>query len=293
MEKKNIFLILLVLGTAFWGISFSVTKLGIGHHSYSTFLFYRFLAATVVLSLIFVRYVKKTTWRAVKTGAGLAVPLVFGIFLQTLGIKHTSASQCAFIAGTCVVIVPVLKLVLFRVAVPAKIWLAASVALTGLFVISIRHDFTVSMGDLYTLTGSFGFAIYLIQVEKKTVDSNLIYTIVPMFATCTLLTLIIALSDKGADWMPESSAYWWGIAFCALFSTAYMYTVSNISQRFISAERVAIIYLFEPVFGAIAAYCILGESLSFRLLLGGSMIFAATLISEIKFSKKAFLAKFS
>lgn len=287
MEKKNILLLLLVLGTAFWGISFSITKLAIGHYSSSTFLFYRFLAATIVLSLIFAGYLKKTSWNAVKTGVSLAFPLVFGIYLQTLGIKHTSASQCAFIAGMCVVIIPLLKLIFFRAAVPAKIWLAAMVALTGLFVISIRENFTVSLGDLYTLSGSFGFAVYLIQVEKKASESNLIYTIVPMFAACTVLTLMIALADSGANWIPDNSAFWWGIAFCALFSTAYMYTISNMSQRFISAERIAIIYLFEPVFGAIAAYYILGESLSYRLLLGGSLIFAATLISELKFNTKA------
>lgn len=290
MEKKNILLFLLVLGTAFWGISFSVTKLAIGHDSSSTFLFYRFLAATVVLSLVFARYVKKTNWHAIKTGVSLAFPLVFGIYLQTLGIRHTSASQCAFIAGMCVVIIPVLKLIFFRATVPAKIWLAAMVALTGLFVISIRDNFTVSIGDLYTLTGSFGFAVYLIQVERKAMERNLIYTIVPMFAACTFLTLMIAIADSGADWMPEHPAFWQGIVFCALFSTAYMYTVSNISQRYISAERVAIIYLFEPVFGAIAAYYILDESLSYRLLLGGSLIFAATLISELKFNKKALSA---
>jgi drug/metabolite transporter (DMT)-like permease len=60
-----------------------------------------------------------------------------------------------------------------------------------------------------------------------------------------------------------------------------MYTISNISQRYLSAERVAVIYLFEPIFGAIAAFFILGENLSLRLLLGGSLIFAATLISEV------------
>lgn len=282
MDKKNILLFLLILGTAFWGISFSVTKLAIGQHSSSTFLFYRFFTATVVLAVIFARHLKTTSWQSVLTGAGLAIPLMFGIYLQTLGIKYTSASQCAFIAGTCVIIIPVLKLLLFRTSVPVKIWIAALVALGGLFVISIKDNFTISAGDLYTLAGSFGFALYLIRVEKRSAQGNLIYTIVPMFATCTLLSCVVALTDTNAQWMPADNAFWQGVVFCALFSTAYMYTISNISQRYISAERVAIIYLFEPVFGAIAASFILDESLSYRLLLGGSLIFMATLISELK-----------
>lgn len=262
-----------------------MTKLAVGQNSSSTFLFYRFFAATFVLAIIFHRQLKNLDWKSSITGAGLAIPLVFGIYMQTLGIQYSSASQCAFIAGTCVVIIPVLKLLLFRSSVPSKIWLAAFVALAGLFVISINDDFTIGRGDLFTLIGAFGFAVYLIQVERHSAKNNLIKTIVPMFATCTMLTFIVVLLDPNSNWQPTNTDFWWGIVFCALFSTAYMYTVSNISQRYISAERVAIIYLFEPIFGAIAAFFILNEALSYRLLFGGSLIFIATLISELKFGR--------
>ncbi|KLT63865.1 DMT family transporter [Pedobacter sp. BMA] len=284
MAKKNVLLLLLILGTAFWGISFSVSKLAIGEYSPSTFLFYRFLAATIVLSLIFARYVKKTDWHSVKTGVALAISLSFGIYLQTLGIKHSSASQCTFVAGSCVIIIPVLKVVFYRVAVRLKIWIAALVAVSGLFIISVKDDFTIGIGDLYTLAGALGFAFYLLQVEKNSKRANLIYTIVPMFATCTAITLLIAVLDAKAEWHPQSHLYWQGVIFCALFSTAYMYTISNISQRYISAERVAIIYLFEPIFGAIVAFYILGEVLTWRILSGGSLIFIATIIAEFNFS---------
>jgi drug/metabolite transporter (DMT)-like permease len=106
-----------------------------------------------------------------------------------------------------------------------------------------------------------------------------------MFATCAVLTFFLVLVKGEFYVMPETRHFWGGIVFCALFSTAYMYTISNISQRYISAERVAIIYLFEPVFGAVAAYFILGESISARLLLGGSIIFVATLIAELDLKK--------
>ena len=67
---------LLVLGTAFWGISFSVTKLAIGDNQYALFLFYRFTLATLVLSVIFWKHVKSLNFNTIKTGAGLALPPV-------------------------------------------------------------------------------------------------------------------------------------------------------------------------------------------------------------------------
>lgn len=285
MEKKSLYLILLILGCSFWGISYPVTKLAVGNLSPNTFLLYRFLLATIVLCFVFSKSLKATNRESLLMGAKLAIPLLVGIHLQTLGLKYSSASQCSLIASTCVVIVPVLKVVFYKKNVDLKIWIAALMALIGTAVISLKGDFKISIGDLYTTAGSFGFAIYLINVERYTAKRNIIPTIVPMFATCTIVTLILALLDANANWQPESNVFWLGIIYCAFFSTAFMYSVSNIAQRYISAEKVAIIYLFEPVFAAFFAFLILDESLSMRLLLGGALIFAATIISEIKFKK--------
>ncbi|OOQ61195.1 DMT family transporter [Mucilaginibacter pedocola] len=283
MEKKHTLLFLLILGTAFWGLSFPVTKLAIGHNSPFLFLFYRFVLATAVLALIFWKHVKNVSKASVITGALLAIPLMLGISLQTLGIKYTTASQCAFIAGTCVIIIPILKLFFYRKAAPFKIWLAAVIALCGLVIIAVKGSLSISTGDLFTIAGSLAFAVYLIEVEKQAAIKSLLPTIVPMFAACAVFALGFALTEKQSNWLPTDTTFWMGIVFCALFSTAYMYTVSNISQRYISAERVSIIYLFEPVFGSIAAFFILNEDLTWRLLLGGGLIFAASLISELKF----------
>ncbi|KQB98630.1 DMT family transporter [Pedobacter sp. Hv1] len=287
MDKKYSILLLLILGTAFWGISFSVTKMAISGGSSASFLFYRFLCATLVLSLVFSKHLKQINWSTAKVGFELAIPLALGIYLQTLGIKYSNASQCAFVAGLTVIIIPLLKIGLYRYLAPIKIWVAATFALIGLFIISIKGDFSVNIGDVYTIAGAFGFAFYLIRVEKHSRNLNIASTIVPMFGACTLLTLIWALSDSSTVWVPNNATFWWGVGFCSLFSTAYMYSVSNIAQKYLSAERVSIIYLFEPVFGAIAAYFLLNETLSWRLLLGGALILVGMLISEVKIKKAA------
>lgn len=286
MKSKDIFLFLLILGTAFWGISFPVTKQSMGSYPSATFLFFRFLAATIVLTIIFWKHVKTIDLSSIKAGALLAIPLFSGIQLQTLGIKHSPASQCAFIAGLTVIIVPLTKLVVFRKAASPKIWLASLVALTGLYIISVKEHFAIAIGDLYTITGAFAFAVYLIMVERSAAKFNMLKTMVPMIATCTLLNVLLLSFSSSEPWLlPSGHTFWMGIGFCALFSTAYMYTVSNLAQRYISAERIAIIYLLEPVFGAIASYFILGETLTIRVLVGGSLILAAMLICEIDFRK--------
>lgn len=285
VNRKYIFIALLIIGTAFWGISFPVTKMAVSGVSQSTFLFYRFALATLVLSVIFFRQLKTLNRKGFFGGVSLAIPLTLGIYLQTLALKHSSASQCAFIAGLCVVVIPILKLLVYKIAVDRRIWLAAIVALAGLFIISINDQFSIGAGDLYTIVGSCFFAVYLIQVEKYSRRHDIIPTIVPMFLTCTLIMLCVALTDSTATWLPGARSFWPGILYCAFFATAYMYTVSNISQRYIKAEKVALIYLFEPIFAAIASFFILDELLTVRLIIGGALILAGTIISEVKFTK--------
>ncbi|ASZ12139.1 DMT family transporter [Chitinophaga pendula] len=286
MNKKYLLIFLLVLGTAFWGISFPVTKMAVEGVSQSTFLLYRFLLATVVLALVLHRQLNKITKKHIFDSISLAIPLLIGINFQTLGLKHSTASQCAFVAGTSVVVIPIIKLLVYRSRIDGRIWLAAIIALLGLAVISIKDNLSVSIGDLYTIIGTFGFAAYLIRVEQLSAEGNIVPTIVPMFLACTLVMLCVAGVDPAATWFPQGRGFWTGIIYCALFSTAYMYTISNIAQQYISAEKVAIIYLFEPVFAAVAAILLLGEGLSWRLLIGGILILIGTLVSEIKFKRQ-------
>lgn len=286
MNKKNQYLLLLILGTAFWGISFPVTKLSIGNISQSTFLFYRFFFAAIFMGIIFHKQLKNINKNSIKTGIGLAIPLTFGIHFQTLGImKHTSASQCAFVAGMCVVIIPMLKILLYKTVIEPKIWFSAALALIGLGIISITKSFTINIGDAYVLLGVFGFAYYMIKVEQFASKNNIIQTLVPMFTMGAFIMFILSWFDNTANWLPENSQFWIGVFFCSLFSTAFMYSISNIAQKYISAEKVAIIYLFEPVFAAFASFFILNENLSWRLVFGGSLILIATFISEINLRK--------
>jgi len=282
MGKKNIFLVLLIIGTAFWGISFSVTKLSISNHSPQLFLFYRFVGATLVLAIVFRKKLKHLSYKSMLTGAVLAIPLMLGIGLQTLGIKLTSASQSAFLAGTCVVIVPMLKMAMYRKVPHLKIWIAAGLSLIGLFIISVKNGFAINGGDLFTIGGAIGFAYYLIRVEEESARTDIIATIVPMFATCALLTFAGLIWSTEESMLPADNTFWLGVIFCSLFSTAYMYSVSNMAQQYISAERVAVIYLLEPIFGALAAAYLIGEVITWQLLIGGLFIFAGMGISELK-----------
>ncbi len=294
MKKKNLYLLLLLFGTCFWGMSFPITKLAVQGSSVALFLLYRFILATFVLSVVFRKQFKSTSSKEITAGFLLAFPLLSSIILQINGLKLIDASQCTFIAGLSVIIVPVLKRIIFKTVLPVKTWTASLIALTGLFVIAVSGDFTFNQGTLYAIAGTLAFSLYLLQVEKYTAEINIRNTIVPMFVCFALLCLLYVNFDHvKTSWIPDNKSFWLAIVFCSVFSTAYMYSVSMLSQMYLSAEKIAVIFLFEPIFGTVASFFILNENITVRLLLGGGLIFFAMMIYEVRFKKSVKASDYS
>lgn len=97
MQKRHVYLFLLILGTAFWGVSFTFVKVGIGNGSPFVFLFYKFIIATICLATVFFKRLKYITKNTLKISVLIGVPLLAGTILQTIGLKFTTVSNSAFI----------------------------------------------------------------------------------------------------------------------------------------------------------------------------------------------------
>ena len=166
MQKKKLYLFLLILGTAFWGVSFTFVKTGVGHGSPFLFLFYKFMIAGLCLAVVFFNQLKYTTRNTVRISLLIGVPLLIATVLQTIGLKYTTVSNAAFITGMDVVLIPILKLLVYRKKVVFKVWIACALALVGLYIIVVKDGLSLNIGDLWILACALGFAFYVLQVGK-------------------------------------------------------------------------------------------------------------------------------
>ena len=78
MPVRQTYLCLLILGTAFWGISFAFTKVGVADGSPFVFLGYKFALATLVLCVIFFRRLKLINKETLLAGVAIGLPLCLG-----------------------------------------------------------------------------------------------------------------------------------------------------------------------------------------------------------------------
>jgi len=288
MKSNRKYLFLLLLGTAFWGISVPLAKEGISVVSPFIFLMYRFLVATIVLSAFFYKRLINIDSRTIKYGLIVSVPLIVALSLQTVCLKYTTSSNTAFIAGMDVLLVPLLKLLFFKKKIGNKTWIACCIALLGLSVIAISPGLRFNLGDLIALVGAISFGIYIVMVGRLSYQKyDIASSVVIQMVACTVYCLVISvvIYPIPSLVLPDDISLWKSILFAGILGTAYMYCIQNIAQKYIEDEKIALTYLCEPIFATVAAYFLIGEAITLKTLVGGGLIILALFIAEYKFKR--------
>lgn len=273
----------LLVVTLIWGTTFIVTKLGLGEVPPFSYLALRFTIAALVLGLIFWREIRELPAAGWRAGGLLGLVLGVGFGLQTLGLLTTTASKSAFITGLCVVLTPVVAFFLYGQKPSRAVWLGSLLAFAGLATLSWSPELLVgefNRGDLLTLVCAFAFAFHIVLVSRYAGRF-------PTGPFTWLQLLVIALGCwvlscwTGEGWPAAGKATWFGIFYMGVVATGLVLFLQNWGQRFTSAQRAAIIFTLEPVFTAVFALVFLGETPTLQLWLGGTMILAGILYSEI------------
>ena len=273
---------LLLLGTFFWGVTFVVVKEAVAETDVFTFLAWRFALAALVLAALFTGRMLRIDRRCLGVGALLGALLAASYIFQTVGLRTTGAARAGFLTGLSVVLVPLLLPVLRRIGPGLRPSLAALLAGAGLAVMTLAGPVEFARGDAWVLACAVAFAVYIILVGKFSREFDAVSLTVVQLVTVAVVSAVAAPIASAGLSVPHGWITWRAILFCALLATAFMYTVQNHYQRYLTEVQTAVIFATEPIFAALAAWAWLGEALTPRLLLGGGLIVAGMLLAEAR-----------
>lgn len=285
-SKKGLAASLLLLGTAFWGLTFVIIKDALTGIAVFDFLFWRFLLAGVFLALFFPGRVLGLNRVTIRYGVLQGLMLAASYLTQTIGLQWTSATRAAFITGLAVVMVPFLLPLCGKDWPGRKGWLSTGLALGGLVLLTFDGMSGFGTGDVWILACAVFFALYIVLIGKYGPSCD------PTGAALIQILVTMTFSAAGAitaggPALPASGRIWGAILFCSLLATTYMYVVQNRLQRYLSEITTAVIFSLEPLFAALAAWLLLAESFSPRILTGGAVMIAAMLLAETGSIQKA------
>ena len=223
--------------------------------------------------------VHKLIWPGFLTGLSLFA----GASLQQIGLVGTGAGKAGFITGLYVILVPLLGLFWGKRTHPAH-WIGAVLAVPGLYLLSVRANFTISSYDLVVLGGAFMWAVHVHLIARYAVQVGTLRLAVVQAAVCGVLSGIAALLFEPISLEGILDGIW-PILYGAFLSVGVAYTLQVVAQRTADPTHAVIILSLESVFAGLGGWIMLQEIITGQGLLGCGLILLGMIISSILCNK--------
>ncbi len=277
--------LLIVVATIIWGFSFVVVKDAVDVVPPAWLMGMRFTATAVILAVAFHKTLRRNLDVShLMAGAVLGVLSFLGFWIQTIGITDTTPGRNAFLTATYCVMVPFLYWIVAKRRPTVYNLVAAVLCIAGVGFVSLGGDFSFSMrwGDAMTLLGAVFFAIHMVMVPVFASRHDVMTITIVQIATSGLCGLVIGFSSEPA---PNVSVlgidFWIQLSYLVVFASCLAMVFQNVAQAKIPPAQAALLLSLESVFGVVFSVLLYGEQLTWMLVAGFALIFAAIVISEI------------
>jgi drug/metabolite transporter (DMT)-like permease len=282
MEKKLFYMFMLLLVTFFWGVTFPIIKTALQYVSADAFLAFRFLIATALMGILVRKGGDFRKRRNILTGFTAGFLLFLGYYFQTVGLDYTSAAASGIITGIYVVILPLISFLFLHNKVSRMDVYASVIAFTGLIIMSAGSSagFGSRLGDLLTLICGVAYAVQIAYVSRYSGSLNsYTFTFYQLLAVTVFSFAAIPISPGGIGTFNGYVIF--ALVFTAIFGSIFGYYVSTIALIYVDPAAAGVIYVGEPVFAALASVIIAHEALGISVIIGGTVMVAAMLMTSL------------
>jgi drug/metabolite transporter (DMT)-like permease len=244
------------------------------------YLLFRYLVAVGIFALLQPGSWLHSRRRDWAMGGLLGCFYLTALILQTIGLQRTTPGVSGFITGMSVAMVPFLYWAVARRSPGRWQIVGAIVATVGLCALSLQGDFSVRWGDAITLVGAFFYALHIMTTgffAPKVRPATLAFTQMAVSAAALIvLTPLVVPIPFDLPWQ-----VWAAVVYTALTGTIYAFFIQSWAQRYTTSTHAAILLGFESVFAAAAGIVAGMDSITWRLLVGGSLMLAGVFIVEL------------
>lgn len=271
----------LLVTTATWGSTFYLIHDLLDRIPVVDFLAVRFAIAALAILLVAPRSVGRLS--PTKRRHAIVLGALYGgaQILQTAGLAHTPASVSGFITGMYVVATPLFAALLLRTRIGAMTWGAVGIAVVGLGVLTLGDvsGLGVGYGEALTLVSALVYALHIVGLGAWSTAGDAIGM---SLVQCAVIAVICAIAAApGGIELPSTAGDWASVVYMALVAGAAAMFCQTWAQAHLPPTRSAIIMSMEPVFAAVFAVLLGGESATVRMVTGGALVLAAMLIVEL------------
>ena len=281
MKERNASFLLL-LTSMIWGLSFvaqSVSSETLGPFTFNTLRY--LIGAVAILPFAIFSMKKEKDWKKTIKGSFICGALLAAAsVMQQTGIAESGAGKGGFITSLYIVIVPCLSVVLQK-KIQKKTWMAALLAVVGMFLLCIKNGTGIAKGDIYLIICAFLFSIYMIAVDtvRKDIDGMLLSFL--QFIIADILTLPGMIAEKSELGTILSS--WLPLIYTGVLGSGIAYTFQIVAQKYVKPQKAAFLLSLESVWATIGGAVLISERMTEREIAGCILVFIAVMLSQLDF----------
>lgn len=264
--------------TALWGSTFFLIRDLLERVPTVDFLGVRFAIASLAMLAVAPRSIGRLSPDARRHALVLGALYGGAQILQTAGLAHTPASVSGFITGMYVVSTPLFAAALLRTRIGTLTWVAVLVATVGLAVLSLR-GLSIGYGEGLTFIAALIYALHIVGLGAWSTPGDAIG--MSVLQSIVIAGICLACAAPGGITLPDRTDDWLSVLYMALGAGAVALLMQTWAQAHLAPTRSAIIMSMEPVFAALFAVTLGGETATSRMLVGGALVLTAMLIVEL------------
>ena len=288
MSKKRLTAyLLLTLTAAIWGVAGPVIKATLSFIPPFTFLFWRFLLASIIFLPFFIWLARKeketlkTLLPIVPIGF-LGIPLCLAFVF--LGFERTTALDGTVLAALAPIFIVLAGVFFLKEKVTKLEALGLTVAIAG-SVVMVSQPLLEGggfarnnlLGNIFIILSDIVWAGYVVASKKEfKKHSPFIITSVSFF-TGLVVIFPFALLEKGPQifnfqFSILNSGALWGLLYMTILSSVIAYFAFELGLKLIEASEATLFAYLQPIFAAPIAVFWLGEKITPPFLMGAAII---------------------
>ncbi len=268
----------LTLVALVWGVAFVVVKGAVAQIPPAALVAWRFSIAAILVMLCNPLCLRGIRWRTLRRAAVLGCLLGTGFLLQTWGIQSTSVVVSAFIAGSFVVLAPVVARVWLRRRLSLAAAVAVGLATAGLALITLRGA-TFGLGEALTLGAAVLWAVHLVALEAWVHRTEVYAVAAVQLAVVAILGWTVQAFSPAGLVVPSSASSWAAVTGLGVVGTGAALVVLTWAQTRVDSTTSAVVLTLEPAFGAAVAVAVGGEELAGLSAIGAIAVVAAAVVA--------------
>lgn len=241
----------------------------------------RFLLAFTLLLILFFKRIRKINRKTFAAGAVMGCLYFLVMTAELNGLKRTSSGNVSFLENTAIVIVPLLQAVLLRRFPRWKAVICALLCLIGVGFLTIGSGMAFGAGEMFCMLAAFLYACAILTTDRLTHGNiDALASGIVQVGIIGALSLTASLLFE-APRLPSGMLEWTGIVMLAVVCSGFGFTLQPVAQSGTTAERAGMFCALNPMVATILGIVFLHEAFTVQSAVGGGLILAGILISEL------------